>query len=222
MREKIGTRTILASSTLLALLLVPATPAGAGSAKEIARGLRVNQQALQDFSWKSRAEVTVGGKTRDVQVFDVRYDMEGGLYKTQIEAEPVVKKRRPGRQIPSPELKALVDAYTHLTPVTLKEMFGRATIHPGEGADAELMRVQAEGVKSLGDRVEVWVDRESKRPRRYEIVTEVDGKAVRIETEFRELDGGPSYPARTTVHTKVKAKPVVFSIENFDFTLQGG
>ena len=208
------------ASLTLALFLTAVAPAVADSAKEIARGMRVNQQLLQDFTWKSRAETTVNGKTRNVQLFDVRYDMDGGLLKAPVEGEASPRRGR-GKDL-SPEMKALVDAYTHLTPVTLKEVFGKATIGPGEGDDARLIRVQAEGVKSLGDRVEIWVDRESKRPRRYEIATTMDGKDVRIETEFTDLPGGPAYPARTTVHTKIKAKPLVLSIENFEFTLQGG
>jgi hypothetical protein len=223
MNEPTRTRTIRGATTL-ALLLALAAPANAESAREIARGMRVNQQALQDFSWKSRTELKVNGKTKDVQLFDVRYDMDGGLLKRQAQPESTARQRKTSRrgQEPSPELKALVDAYTHLTPVTLKEMFGKATIHPGAGDDAELIRVQAEGVRSLGDRVDLWVDRQSRRPRRSEIVTTIDGRTVRIETEFAELNQGPSYPARTRVHTQIKTKPAVLSIENFEFTLEGG
>jgi outer membrane lipoprotein-sorting protein len=213
-----------ATTALLIALLAVAAPTFAESTKEIARGLRVNQQALLDFSWKSRAETTVNGKQKSVELFDVRYDMDGHLLKTPATTDTAAGKRKASRRNAglTPDMKTLVDAYTHLTPVTLKAMFGKATVSPGVGDDSGLMRIQAEGVRALGDRVAIWVDRESKRPRRYEIEATLDGQPVRIETRFATLEDGPSYPARTTVRTQIKAKPLVFSIENFQFALQGG
>jgi len=205
---------------LIAAALATA-PVAAGSAREIARGMRVNQQQLQDFSWKSRAEIKIKGKTRHVELFEVRYDMDGGLLKTPID-DPASDDRRsrrgPGLE---EEVRALADACAHLTPIVMKELFAEATLAPGTGEDADLVRVQAEQVGALGDKVDLWVDRQN-RPRRSTVATEIDGRPVRIETEFARLDGGPAYPVKTTVHTEIKGRPATVEIHNFDFTHQGG
>jgi hypothetical protein len=39
---------------------------------------------------------------------------------------------------------------------------------------------------------------------------------------FDDLDDGPTYPAKTTVETTLKGKPLTMVTENFDYIRQGG
>ena len=60
----------------------------------------------------------------------------------------------------------------------------------------------------------VWLDAATRRQRKVEVQTTFKGKPVRIVSEFKDLDGGPTYLARTAVDYPSSELAVV--TENFD------
>ena len=192
-----------------------------------------NQEKLQGYSWKSRTEVTVGGKLKELTLFGVRYDLDGKLHKTTIgtdESEPMsggrTRKRKSKKKLKkagafNQELRELIRSYTQFTPRQMHSVFARAGEWPGQGATEGVTRVQARGVVRQGDSMDIWVDSRTRHLRKVEIRTSLDGEFVKVVTEFRDLQEGPTYPARILVTTETGGKPLIIQTDNFDYVRQG-
>ncbi len=207
--------------------------AQSGQMWAMAETYKRNQEELQSYSWKSRTEVTVGGKVKELTLFGVRYDLDGKLHKTPIgtdEPEPKVRgpirKRRAKKKLKkaadfNQDLRELIRSYTQFTPRQMHSVFARAGEWRGQGATEGVTRVQARGVVRRGDSMDIWVDSRTRRLRKVEIRTSLDGEFVNVVTEFRDLEDGPTYPARTLVTTQTRGKPLILQTDNFDYLRQG-
>ena len=204
-----------------------------GELMTIARTFKTNLEQLQNYSWTERMEIQVNGEVTEFALSHVRYDLDGNLQKTPIkEAEedevrgPIRKKRAKKKRKKASEfnqdLRDLILTYTQFTPQQMHSVFDRAGIFPGVGDSAGMLRVQAHGVVREGDWMHIWADEVTKRLRKIEIRTSLEGQPINVVTEFRDLTDGPTYPARTTVTTESKGKPMVITSEHFDFIRQGG
>lgn len=204
-----------------------------GELMTIARTYKTNLEQLQDYSWTQRMEVQVNSEVRQLSLAVVRYDLDGVIQKTPItETEekkvrgPIHKKRAKKQRKKSGEfnqgLRDLILTYTEFTPQQMHSVFDRAGIFPGVGDSAGMLRVQAHGVVREGDWMYIWADEVTKRLRKIEIRTSLEGQPINVVTEFRDLTDGPTYAARTIVKTESKGKPMVITSENFDFIRQGG
>ena len=103
----------------------------------------------------------------------------------------------------------------------MHSVFARAGEWRGQGATEGVTRVQARGVVRRGDSMDIWVDSRTRRLRKVEIRTSLDGEFVNVVTEFRDLEGGPTYPARTLVTTETRDKPLIIQTDNFDYLRHG-
>jgi len=223
-----------AVSQVLGLALLLAAVWGPGSAVAqsgqmwaMAETYKHNQEKLQGYSWSSRTEVTVGGKLKELTLFRVRYGVDGELHKTPLGTqEPQQKKRGDRKKLKRASafnqgLRELIRSYTQFTPRQMHSVFARAGEWPGAGPTEGVTRVQARGVVRQGDSMDLWVDSRTRRLRRVEIRTSLDGEFVSVVTEFRDLQDGPTYPARTLVKTETRGKPLLIQTENFGYVRQG-
>ena len=92
----------------------------------------------------------------------------------------------------------------------------------GDGENAGLMRVEAWDVRQIGDTVGLWLDADSRAPRRYEATTLIDESPVQIVIEFTRLPAGPIYAARTAIDAEIEGKKLAILTETFDYRRQGG
>ncbi len=217
---------------LTAVLGSGSAVAQSGPMWAMAETYKRNQEELQSYRWKSRTEVTVGGKLQELTLFRVRTDLDGKLHKTPIETdqpEPKVRgpirRRRAKKKLKkaaefSQDLRELIRSYTQFTPRQMHSVFARAGEWRGQGATEGVTRVQARGVVRRGDTMDIWVDSRTRRLRRVEIRTSLDGKFVDVVTEFRDLEDGPTYPAWTLVRTETRGKPLIIRTDNFDYVRQ--
>lgn len=196
---------------------------------------RANQAALHQYSWKSRTDVLVDGTSRQVRLEQVRYDFDGRLQKTTIgggQTSPessrpgppgrpgevrkrVIAKKKDGFRDLLANLAELADAYAHLPPDRVQAFAAGATTTQGQGIETGSVRIQASGVLSRGDRLTIWVDPAGFAMRRVEIATSYDDHPVTIGVDYRTLDAGPAYPARSVLRYPKKQVEIV--VETFDY-----
>ena len=238
-RESIGLRAVSQVRRVgvaIALLTAVSGPgfavAQSGQMWAMAETYKRNQEELRSYRWKSRTEVTVGGKVKELTLFRVRYDLDGKLHKTPIgtdEPEPKVRgpirRRRAKKKLKkagefNQDLRELIRSYTQFTPRQMHSVFARAGEWRGQGVTEGVTRVQARGVVRPGDTMDIWVDSRTRRLRRVEIRTSLDGEFVTVVTEFHLLEDGPTYPAQTLVKTETRGKPLIIQTDNFDYLRQ--
>jgi len=202
-------------------------PDPAAMAKQYAENARENATLMKQYSWKMRVEMTVDGKSRPAQIYQMRYDMDGKLQKTALTAPEQVKKKRgiirgaiQKSKIEdfkewSAELAEVVKEYMAPSPGTMMDFYGKAVMSPGPEGTAQM---SAGDFIQKGDKATFWVNRETNAPVRYQFFTTCDGDPVEGNVELSRVTDGPRYAGRVAV--SVPARKVTARIENFDFTKQ--
>jgi len=208
--------------------------------EEFAGAQKQNREALQHYTWKSRAEIKLKGESKNVELQQVRYDLNGKLQKRPIGGGSPEQEaadsggRRSGRRGGRLKQKVienkkeefaellknlgqLVASYAHLTPEKMQAFAQGATVGPGEG---DTLAIQGINVLQPGDTMSVWIDPASYMMRRVEIHTAFEEKPVHFVTEFQDVTHGPTYPARSML--EYPDKEVELIVENYDYQKLGG
>lgn len=227
------TRTIcatfgLACCALLAGSIARAQPPDpADMAKRYAESARQNAALMRQYSWKMRVEMTVDGKVRPAQIYQMRYDMDGKLQKTPLAAPEQVKKKRgiirgaiQKEKIEdfkewAEQLTEVVGEYMAPSPGTMMDFYSKARMSPGPDGTAQMA---AGDFLQKGDKATFWVHKETNAPVRYNFVMTLDGDGVEGNVEFGQVTDGPRYAGRVSV--LVPARKVTAKIENYDFMKQ--
>lgn len=213
----------IGAAILLTTLVVPAQVD-----QRFALARQQNAQALRAYEWKSRTEVQKDGETKRVQVALLRYDANGNLQETQLSSTPepnipnfglrraIAKKKVADFRETVRELGALARSYSELQPEQMQRFMVNASMTPEITTQQKLVRVEGRNVLQPGDSMMIWVDATSRKQRRVEIQTSMEGKPVRIVSEFQDLpQGGPTYMARSQVN--FEGTSVVIITENFEY-----
>jgi hypothetical protein len=221
------------AATALLLGVALATVATAQQ-REFAAAQQANHTALRQYSWKSRTALSLGGVVEQVRLEDVRWDIEGELQKTVIGGGAPEEDARPGRGGPGgrikarivarkkaefkdmlAELAAVAQTYAHLGPDRLESFVARATISKGQGVETGSVRAHGRDVVSTGDQVTAWFDPASYALRRVSITTTYDQHPLTIVVDYRTLDTGLTYAARSTLAYPAKSLDV--TVDTFDY-----
>jgi hypothetical protein len=220
------------AATGLLIGVVLAT-AAAGQQREFAAAQQVNHAALREYSWKSRTALKLAGEVKQVRLEDVRYAFDGQLQKTVIGGGPVAEDG-PGRGGPVgrvkarviarkkaelkdmlAELAALGESYAHASPERVKSFAARATISKGQGLETGSVRVQGRDLLVSGDEMTAWIDPVSHALRRVSIATTYDAHPITIVVDYRTLDTGLTYAARSALAYPAKSIEVI--VDTFDY-----
>ncbi len=195
---------------------------------------KANGAALRQYTWKSRTELKLKGESKKISLDQVRYDLDGKLQKTPLTAEapkaapaPAQSGRRDGRlknkiienkKEEFAELLGnivkLVGSYGQLPPDKLQAFAKSATMAPGEGELAGTARIRGADVLQQGDTLSIWIDPAFNMMRRVEIATSLDGKPVRVASDYRTVPEGPTYQARSVV--TYPDKKIEVTVDNYD------
>lgn len=211
----------------------------AAQASAFADAQRANQAALRHYTWKSRTELSVAGESKGVRLEQVRYDLDGRLQKTTIgggsdQSEPraglpgpggairkrVVARKREEFQELLDQLAALAERYAHLPPARAQAFAAAASITQGQGVETGSVKVAGHDLLLPGDRMVLWVDPATFMTRRVEIATLHDGHPVSVVSDFRSLDNGLTYQARSIL--RYPEKRVEIAVESFEYVFVGG
>jgi hypothetical protein len=212
---------------LLAAFVTAQTPdERAAIAKKFAASAQANAAALKAYSWQMRIAVTLKGDPKPPKLYQMRFDMDGKIEKTELTAEQSAPRERglKGRIIEKKEKEAkewagklgdLVKQYLTPSPDVLKKFFGTATPVATPGG---LIQIYGVNVIVPGDKMVYELDPNTQKLTRFMFNTVLDGDPVDGQVEFASLSAGPNYAARTTVN--VPAKQVSALIENFNYQQQ--
>jgi hypothetical protein len=220
------------TGTTALFLGIALTAAVAAQQREFAAAQQANHAALRQYSWKSRTALKLAGEVKQVRLEDVRYDLDGELQKTVIGGGQAAEEERGGRggrgiraRIVAKkkaefkdmlgELAALAESYAPAGPERIKSFVSRATMSKGEGVEAGSMRIKGRDAVRIGDEMTAWFDPVSHALRRVSIVTTYEERPVTIVADYRTLEGGLTYPARSTLSYPSKSLEVM--VDTFDY-----
>jgi hypothetical protein len=211
----------------LVLALSHALSASAPRARLIAvmNTLRENAEALRGFEWKARTEIKVEGELRELRLVRVSYPEEGLAAETPIPIDTAstdrLRKLRKKFRAFYDELQALTRSYVELEPQKIERALEGAYAWEGQGEQGDRLHIQARSVIRKGDKLDLWIDDATNHPLRLEVLTSLEGEGVRLTTEFRRLEDGPSYAAWTRVESELKEKKLVARTEQFEVARRG-
>lgn len=206
----------------LLFVALGATPAAARTARmeAVARMLARNAQELAGYSWKSRTEITVAGELLQVALVQTSHERDGALIQVPLPDESGSAQGHKGlkKKVRAfyEELQTLTRSYIDLDPRQIQAALDRAHAWEGQGAQGNLLHVQARSVIRQADKLDLWIDSATNHPQRLEVLTSLHGEPVRLATKFSTLKDGPSFADEILVETELKEKKMVVRTENFD------
>ncbi|HJQ69006.1 MAG TPA: hypothetical protein VKA70_08540 [Blastocatellia bacterium] len=195
--------------------------------QKFAQAQRQNAQALRQYTWKSRTEIQKGGETKNAQVNQMRYGADGAIEKTLVASTPqqklptrglrglIAQKKKEDFLETLDGLTKLARSYGELAPDVMERFMAAAVVTPEMGSEQKLIRISGGGVLQPGDSMTVWVDAVTRRMRKVEVQTALEGKPVRVVSDFQDLPAGPTYMARSAVD--YPSKELTLITENFDY-----
>jgi hypothetical protein len=203
-----------------ALLLSGVALAQHGDMTAIREAFRQNEDELRAYTWKSRTEVTLDAELKESTLYQVRLGPYGTFERTPIpDPEQDGNSRQPSKKMRQlfEKLKAAIHSYTHPNAEQRRYIFDHGSLTLGRGEMERMFHLQATGVIKTGDTVDLWVDGASKRPRRLEVMTSLEGEPLRLRIDFVEQPDGPSFPAGGFADTELKEKKLRVQVETFDY-----
>ena len=197
------------------------------TAAQTVQKTEANATALRRYEWKRRTEIQRKGETKNVQLALVRYDANGQLQTTPLSGTPepdlpkfglrkaiAEKKFREFKETVR-DLGELARSYGELPPEQMQRFMATASVRPELMGRQQLIRAEGRDVLHAGDSMIVWLDATSRTQRRVEIQTMLDGKRVRIVSEFKDLSAtGPTYMCLSRITYDDGALTIIS--ENFD------
>lgn len=216
----------------MALAVVTFLPTAVGAIfadvdQQFVQSQRKNAEELRQYTWKSRTEIRRGREIKSVQLALMRYDIYGALQKTPITAtaQPQLPARGLRGRIAQKmkdefvdtlqNLEALARSYGELPPEAMQRFIATASVAPDVGLQQTALRLSGQDVRRPGDSMSIWMDRSTRRMRKVDIHAALDGKPVRVVSDYRDLPDGPTYLARSAIDYPSEALTVV--AENFDY-----
>jgi hypothetical protein len=204
----------------------------AGMKEAVQKQQQANEQALRQYTWKSRTEVRVGDEVKSTVLEMVRYDADGTLQKTVIGGQQSREKSRLLQKTPvgalvthlrkkkagefKDELRKLLQAYAAIPAEKMQRFFEHASFQPGKDAMQGTLRISGTDVVNQGDTMNLWIDLTTREKRQLEILTALDGDPVQLVSHFDKLPDGTAFTSHTSVD--VKPKHLTMLTENFDFS----
>jgi hypothetical protein len=214
------------SALAIAIVGLMTATIAAQTNQKFAQAQKENARALMQYEWKSRTEIQKDGETKKDQLVLMSYDSSGELQQAVIATTPepdlptrglrglIAKNKKKDFMQKIEDLRHLVKSYSELPPDTMQRFMATAKAT----ADKNLVSLKGYDLLQAGDSMTIWIDVTSKKQRRIEIQTALDGKPVQIVSEFQDISpSGPTYMARNQVN--YSGTSLVIITQNFDYTL---
>jgi hypothetical protein len=202
--------------------------------QQFADAQKKNQEALKQYTWKSRTELKLKGESKNVKLEQVRYDGNGKLQKTPIGGTPepapqqqqrergvkgavkgkIVENKKEEFAEEMKKLAQLVASYGHMPADKIQAFAKNATFTKGTGAEEGTVLVQGKNVMQSGDSLSLKIDAATLMMKSVEIQTALDGKPVKATSEFMSVAGGPTYQAKSVV--QYPEKQLELTVDNYE------
>jgi len=172
--------------------VLPVTAQDTDSAQRALKYAEVQQKntdALKEYSWKTRTEISMNDQSMLTALIQARFDADGQLQHTTISSESHVEKMRGmrGRKQKQKleELGQLIEkvvsvqaSYVIMSKGQLVDFFEKATFEDGTGEMKGMQKIHAKSVLFRNDELTVWVDPSTGLNRRLTIKTPLDEQTV--------------------------------------------
>ena len=197
---------------------------------EISKAIKGNSELLKSYSWKMRLGVEKNGKTEPAKLYMVRFDIDGKLQVTPLNADsedgrkirPLkrLKERRKEKKDDFVEkVQELADQYANPTTGQLVDFCQQGRFKAGVGGMKGTLKVHGEKLIQPGDTATLWVRSDGYLPQKIAFTSQLKKNSLTGTIVFRTLENGPVYPARTIVQIASR-KNTRITIENFDYNRQ--
>lgn len=199
-------------------------------ALQYADGQQKNIGVLNQYSWKTRSDITSGGNPVLTTLVQARFDAEGELQLTTISTESHVEKKRGLRgKKQKKELEkfaALIEkvlglqvSYVMMSKGQLVDFFEKATFEDGTGEMKGMQKVHGKNVLVSNDELTIWIDPSTGLNRKLVVKSPLDETTVVDGTiDYREIKDGPT-TASVSLFT-IAAQGISIKSERFDFIKQ--
>lgn len=201
----------------------------------MAQAMAKNAQALKHYSWTMRVEVSIKGEVKSTTLYKMRYDIDGKVQKTQVDALSQEQGRsgvgRRGRRRARrtdkkiEEFKQRINAlnqttmaYVYAHPAKFQEFLNTAQIWEGRRGQPGTFQIEGDNFLQPGDSVQMLASRRGLV--KMDVQTRFDSDPLRISADYGTIPDGPSYVARTV--TNYPEDQIVIKVENFDYIPSGG
>ena len=211
----------------ITLALIPGTLLAQPDARQFGVAMGKNQEALRDYTWQSRTEVTVDGQTNKVDLYQMRYNLDGELEKTRLggdakqkrEVRGVLRKRvakKKKREAGEFAEAVKLQLQNYMAPNTLQNALSNAFMRRADGT----IMLRSQDVVVQGDSMEFELAEETRQPTSMRISTFVEKEPVNVTVDFQRLPDGPNYPARQVIESAFGKKKLEITTENFNYQVQ--
>lgn len=221
--------------TLAFAVLATAQAPGEGG-PAIGQRLKQNAEALKQYTYKRRVEVSMKGKSRGARVDQVSY-VDGRMETVPLQnpgqssgsgrgggLRGMMKKKKMGQKKEGMKedverLTALFQRYMSPGDDSMRSLLEKAVIsRTGPEANADI-KVVATGVVSPSDSFTLLWNVANRRPAQIDIRSDLDGKPVRFTVAYASLPGGHFYPEHTLI--SVPNRELTIAIDQFDYMHAG-
>ena len=197
--------------TIIMAVFFPVMAISQQDQQVIADQLSGNREALRQYSWTERTEVTLEGKQVRVNAEKMRYDLDGRLQVTPLGGSG---QMGPEMQQLTDSLGQLALSYTQPDPGKFRSFMDSASAWEGRGKNAGLLRIEGSGFLQPDDSVEIIARNQTADTAT--VRTMLDETPATIKAEYRALpNNGPIYVAR--LWAEIPSKNLKLTIENFDY-----
>jgi hypothetical protein len=203
-------RTCGSAFAAAALALAMGTPAGAQDLEQklaaAKQNAAANQQALRQYGWIEKVELSLKGEVKNTTVNSCRYGADGKLVKTAVVEPPPPEKKRGlrGKVIEKKkgEMKAELEAATALVhqyvppdPGMMQVVMNAGTASLAQAGPGALV-LKFPGYVKSGDALSLTFDSTVKALRQLDVATYLDTpeSPVTLGVGMQSLPGGPNYP----------------------------
>jgi len=189
-----------------------------------------NTDALKEYSWKTRTEISMNDQSMLTALIQARFDADGELQHTTISSESHVEKMRGmrGRKQKQKleELGQLIEkvvsvqaSYVIMSKGQLVDFFEKATFEDGTGEMKGMKKIHAKSVLVRNDELTLWIDPSTGLNRKLTIKTPLDEQTVVEGTiDYKTIKDGPT-TASVSVLT-IPSQGIGIRSERFDFIKQ--
>ncbi len=220
-------KTLVAVAMITTVAGSVALAQGQPDLRKMAAGMRKNQEELRQYSWNSTVSFQIDGVQRRIDTYSMRYVMGGMLQNMQTSSKVEKGKiRRPdGKKLTKKEMEAAREFVSeakrqldnYLNPMFAEKAVMSAVATP----EGEVLRLNAEGVITPGDTVEIELVESSLRPLTAKITTMIGDSPVELDVTFGSIDYGPNHPAESITTTEWQGMKLTITTKNYNYAKQG-
>jgi hypothetical protein len=190
-----------------------------------------NKQALAQYRWQMQEIVSIKGKVKKQDLFQVELGPDGKQLKTPMTQDTssssseqrrglkhrIVEKKTEEFEQYAQQIKDLAQSYTHPDPGRLQQAYQQGNVSIGAGGAAGEVRLMIHNYVKPGDGVTLLLNPEQKDLQGIEVSSYLtDPKdAVTLNAQFERLPDGTNHVSEMTVNGA--SKQLTVAIKNFDY-----